>query len=672
MRGPQARSLWRALAAALAAAWAIGGWQAVGAEPALPATPRPLTVEALSVTLEPSPEALLSYVRDEVGIELYAGSLRGPLGTLWSGAGNSLDKSSLLVSLLRRAGFLCRYAQGQLPPEKAAALIDGLWDTGLKPLDPPRGSDADGSTPAPYDPAKDQALLRDASEHFWVQCWDGDAWVDLDPSFADSQVGSAFCPASRTFHSVPDELRYRLRASVWLSLSDEAGGSRETCAARLVVYADEATGKPVTLKQVVKKSEDGTKLLTLRPCLWDGNRLVVGRDLCAQLDADGQGVAPERILSQRLQLQCIPPRGEVLTFSSMLPRDFSGAHEVTVLFSCSRVPPEAAEAAMRASGGDDGPPALRRPSRGEGLALAWASASGEAAKSVGQRLHVVGYRASPQAVLLEACPQYQAARLRSCWDERRTVGPRGTDPRVFPTYRALSSFGDAVTRSRLMERVTGKSPAEPLAMLCRAKRDGVALQALQGDEGRQRLERLSVDANTREAMREALDRGQVVVTTGEPAEGQPPGRQPWLAVEPTTGALTPYLGPDRNSAVCLEVPLRRPEPDPRREILKGVMRGLTAYAIVVHAEMSVHHAFNDIESLVSLSTDAWKGIADDVKKEFILGLARLMLDWVALEHVLHNVHDFETGAMEGDLRDFFEILKWIAGIGILRFGTFIL
>ena len=46
--------------------------------------------------------------------DLYQGALRGTRGTLWGEAGNSLDKASALIAMLRAAGVPARYRHGTL------------------------------------------------------------------------------------------------------------------------------------------------------------------------------------------------------------------------------------------------------------------------------------------------------------------------------------------------------------------------------------------------------------------------------------------------------------------------------------------------------------------------------------------------------------------------------
>jgi hypothetical protein len=56
----------------------------------------------------------------------YRGVLRGPVGVLMDGRGNSLDRSLLLADLLKRAGHTVRLAHAQLPQQDAAARLPAL------------------------------------------------------------------------------------------------------------------------------------------------------------------------------------------------------------------------------------------------------------------------------------------------------------------------------------------------------------------------------------------------------------------------------------------------------------------------------------------------------------------------------------------------------------------
>ncbi|MBP8298548.1 MAG: transglutaminase domain-containing protein, partial [Burkholderiales bacterium] len=91
------------LARLAAAALCASLWMpAAFADPADPADPR---VQALAATLGSSPAQIHNYLRDQVGIDIYAGSLRGARGVLAGKSGNVLDRASLAIALLRAAGF---------------------------------------------------------------------------------------------------------------------------------------------------------------------------------------------------------------------------------------------------------------------------------------------------------------------------------------------------------------------------------------------------------------------------------------------------------------------------------------------------------------------------------------------------------------------------------------
>lgn len=62
-----------------------------------------LYIENKAKQLDCNTEKILMYVKNEIGNEDYEGYLRGPIGTLWSKAGNDIDKCSLLIELLKYA-----------------------------------------------------------------------------------------------------------------------------------------------------------------------------------------------------------------------------------------------------------------------------------------------------------------------------------------------------------------------------------------------------------------------------------------------------------------------------------------------------------------------------------------------------------------------------------------
>jgi len=73
--------------------------------PAGPDDPTDPYIVAQATALGNDPNQIFAFVRDRIAFEAYVGSVRGARGTLWSLAGNTLDKASLLSALLQASGF---------------------------------------------------------------------------------------------------------------------------------------------------------------------------------------------------------------------------------------------------------------------------------------------------------------------------------------------------------------------------------------------------------------------------------------------------------------------------------------------------------------------------------------------------------------------------------------
>jgi hypothetical protein len=70
-----------------------------------------------------------------------------------------------------------------------------------------------GADYAPYDPAADSSLLV-AKDHFWVEMYQPDSWLPLDPSFPSARPGEAYAHALARYEEVPAEYLQRLKVSL--------------------------------------------------------------------------------------------------------------------------------------------------------------------------------------------------------------------------------------------------------------------------------------------------------------------------------------------------------------------------------------------------------------------------------------------------------------------------
>ncbi|HNS01571.1 MAG TPA: transglutaminase domain-containing protein [Anaerolineae bacterium] len=203
--------------------------------------------------------AAFGFVRDDIGYESYAGSLRGARGALWSAAGNAADQASLLIALLRARGVPARYLHGTLNSANAQTLVASMFPAasgvgGLAPADEPRA-----------DPVNSSALLDPARDHWWVEAYlPGLGWTQLDPSFAGAAVGQSFTtPQGPAVAELPDSVRHKvtiaLKVEQYNVFSVGPGGVGLSAIQPLsqTFNTVELVGEPVTLGHLVSTDSSG-------------------------------------------------------------------------------------------------------------------------------------------------------------------------------------------------------------------------------------------------------------------------------------------------------------------------------------------------------------------------------------------------------------------------------
>ena len=211
---------------------------------------------AEAAALNNDPNQIFAFVRDQVGFNAYSGSLRGARGTLWSMAGNSLDKSSLLIALLGAAGVSAQYVQGTISLAQQQQLILSMFPnqyqvTGCPP--------ANGTLATP---AADPTLLADLSNHFWVEF--GPSNTPADPSFSGDKIGTVPGTPTTAFTTIPAALQHTVtfrldieeyeQASALFGLGD---GISTTEVLNQTFATTDLIGVPVTVGNFVSGSAAG-------------------------------------------------------------------------------------------------------------------------------------------------------------------------------------------------------------------------------------------------------------------------------------------------------------------------------------------------------------------------------------------------------------------------------
>ncbi len=213
---------------------------------------------SLELAME-EPDAIVDWVRSHVAYQPYAGVLRGPEGTIVTGAGNAWDQALLLATLLKDAAFDARIAYARLPEGAAARLLAAVaappsaapdvavplgelgtvlgfdpdqaeaWvaeaDRQLGELRDRSDAMADSLLAAlegagveiGADASERAALLADVEDYAWVQVrLPGGDWRDVHPAFPEAPADLALEPAGVLEDAVPPEHQHRLRIELVL------------------------------------------------------------------------------------------------------------------------------------------------------------------------------------------------------------------------------------------------------------------------------------------------------------------------------------------------------------------------------------------------------------------------------------------------------------------------
>jgi YD repeat-containing protein len=147
-------------------------WAAAGSSPlALSPVEETSEIVELARALRNDPRRIFDYVRNRIDYEPTYGSVLGARATYYAGTGNDCDQASLLIALLRQAGFQARYAIGDVTYTPARL---GAWlgaDAGVA-----QNVLLNGGVPLVWGGTGWQIA------RVWVEAYLDGGWVTLDPA----------------------------------------------------------------------------------------------------------------------------------------------------------------------------------------------------------------------------------------------------------------------------------------------------------------------------------------------------------------------------------------------------------------------------------------------------------------------------------------------------------
>ena len=270
-------------------------------------------VGALAASLGNDPAAAFKFVRDAIAFDPYPGVLRGAEGTLSARAGNAWDRALLLRALLAKGGFKTRLAFATLDRERATALVRRAHQRPARSLSgsAPHGLLANVPTAVAARAQRDDAALRlalgsrlnelgvedaeltrqEVARHAWVQVLKDGAWIDMDPSLADAQMGKALAAASGTAEDVPPEQQHTVIVRVIAeTLADRK--LSETVSLERKLSAATAANQYLLLALVPETgggllAGSGKSPSSFVPTLWVDDEAVAGRPIATKAAGGG-------------------------------------------------------------------------------------------------------------------------------------------------------------------------------------------------------------------------------------------------------------------------------------------------------------------------------------------------------------------------------------------------
>lgn len=172
---------------------------------------REYSLSALSESLPADAGALDAFVRDNVGLDVYDGALRGPLGAWLNRAANPTDKVLLLAWLLVNRGVQVEFVRGTLSQAQREQIARAATQT--PPVVVPVGASSAASDAAQYFASRVTAgdnfaasmvqrlgasaplgsgvytAARIPARHYWIRIDRSGKPYDLDPTLSTTKEG---------------------------------------------------------------------------------------------------------------------------------------------------------------------------------------------------------------------------------------------------------------------------------------------------------------------------------------------------------------------------------------------------------------------------------------------------------------------------------------------------